>query len=907
MSTGKNDEIKSKATTEIGEVNKASPKVKSNPQAEVEKLLPNFHMLPKAVKNNILDQMSCAETFDKYKSAEHISDMKLLELKYKLCKNTYPPKTQSRIEALLAGCEGSDSGKFLNCIMNINTAYTPEKVSADEIVKTLDGVVYGHTSAKREIAMAVSSAIRSGKGPRLLLIGPSGTGKSRLIRAIGNARKKPLHIINLSNISSILDLAGCDKTYSESAPGTLWDGFYSLGSTDITLGLDEIDCTVHSNNRDGDPDSVLSEMLSCQAFTDKYLDAQFSVRSTWIIAAAVDESKISSKILNRFQKIYINDYSKEEQFVIAKSYMLPELYEEYSFDASEIFDDSTVRYIVENYGIKSGCSDIEAYLRKLLTKAVDECRAVPFTFEEIDTILDRENLMNDPIAVYRFHKDAFSETDQKIIEKCINTINSPDKRDGSMEAAQTKLQYIADIYKNTVEPPPFDYNSFIDKVQSEISGRDELISAFARMMNYHERTGKIKNLLVIGPPGTGKTSTFTVMSKAVGWRFNKISLNGVSKSDFLKGTGSFVHGGSPSEITKFISVMGDTCILMLDEIDKIDRTQDTSVASALLDFLDSKVFMDNYLGVHIDCNKVFVVATANNEAAIAPELLDRFEVIRIDGYTKSEKKQIFKEHMLPRMLEEYKVSAEDYAFTDEAVDYLISNYSSTAGARELDTFAQKIIGEVTMKNSHYEIGIDDIIGIIGKPPIVRQKGITSKPGIVNGLYVNSYSGLGSLFEIQTVISKTDKVLGMAQECLKESHDIAHTVAGMINSSCEDHCYTTLYGDGYTKKDGPSAGVATVVSIISAETGIVVPSCYAFTGETSLMGTVHAVGGVEAKLEAAQEAGCTTVFIPKENYDYMGKETFDKFSLKVVPVSHINQVVDQLFTSKETTKIKGLAV
>ncbi|MGN0533226.1 MAG: AAA family ATPase [Eubacterium sp.] len=906
MSTGKNDEIKSKATTEIGEVNKASPKAKRNPKAEVEKVLPGFHMLPKAVKNNILGQMSSAETFDKYKSAEHISDMKLLKLKYKLCKNTYPPKTQSRIEALLAGCEGSDSGKLLNYIMNINTAYTPEKVSADEMVKQLDKVVYGHDAAKREIAMAVSSAIRSGKGVRLLLIGPNGTAKTRLIQAIGNARKKPLHIINLSNISSILDLAGCDKTYSESAPGTLWDGFYSLGSTDITLGLDEIDCTVHSNNKDGDPDSVLSEMLSCQAFTDKYLDAQFSVRSTWIIAAAVDESKISPKILNRFQKIYINDYSKEDQFVIAKSYMLPELYEEYSFDASEVFDDSTIKYVVENYGIKSGCSDIEAYLRKLLTKAVDECRVVPFSFEEIDTILDRENLMNDPIAVYRFHKDAFSKTDQKIIEKSISTINSPDKHDGSMEVAQTKLQYIADIYKNTVTPPPFDYNSFIDKVKSKISGRDELISAFARMMNYHERTGKIKNILLVGPPGTGKTSTLTVMSNAVGWRFNKISLNGVSKSDFLKGTGSFVHWGCPSEITKSLSVMGDTCVLILDEIDKIDRTQDNSVASALLDFLDSKIFMDNYLGVHINCNRVLVVATANNQAAIAPELLDRFEVIRIDGYTKSEKKKIFKEIMLPRMLKEYRVSAEDYAFTDEAVDFLISNYSSTAGARELDTFAQKIIGEVTMKNSHYEIGIDDIREIIGKPPIVRQKGITNKPGIVNGLSVNS-CGLGSLFEIQTVISKTDKVLGMAQECLKESHDIAHTVAGMINSDCEDHCYTTLYGDGYTKKDGPSAGVATVVSIISAEAGIAVPSSYAFTGEISLMGTVHAVGGVEAKLEAAQEAGCKTAFIPQENYDYMGKETFDKFSLKVVPVSHINQVIDQLFTSKETTKIKGLAV
>lgn len=876
------------------------------------KKLPDvFYKLPKNVQNSILNQLSSSDTFEENESLKYLDDSNIYELKYKLCKNTYPPRTQKRIEALLQGHGGANGRERLHCIMNINTGYDPEKVSADEMVKQLNKVVCGHTAVMSEIEMAVNTANRTGRGVKLLLIGPSGTGKSKFAVELGKIRKKPVSVINCSMLTSVLDVAGCDNSYSDSSLGAFGQEFYENRTTDITMIWDEFDNVTHENNKDGDPDTVFNDMLSDKAiYYDKYLEADFNVKNTWIIACCNDESKIAPRILNRFTKIYINDYSDEEKFVIAKSYMLPELYEEYSFDASEIFDDSTIKYVVENFGIKYGCRDIKACLRKLLIRAIDEERNIsgePFTCEEIDIILDKENLLNDPVAVCKLHKNSFSETDQMIIEKIISVINSPDKRDGSMEIAQTKLKTIADIYKNTVTPPSFDYNSFIDKVRSEISGRDELISAFARMMNYHERTGKIKNLLVIGPPGTGKTSTFTVMSKAVGWRFNKLSLNGVSKSDFLKGTGSFVHGGCPSEITKSLAVMGDNCILMLDEIDKIDRTQDTSVASALLDFLDSKVFMDNYLGVHIDCKKVFVVATANNEAAIAPELLDRFEVIRIDGYTKSEKKHIFKEHMLPRMLEEYKVSAEDYAFTDEAVDFLISNYSSTAGARELDTFAQKIIGEVTMKNNHYEIGIDDIREIIGKPPIVRKKGSIHNPGVVNGLSVNSYSGLGSLFEIQTVKSKTDRALGMAQECLKESHEIAHTVAGMMNGKCEENCYTTLYGDGYTKKDGPSAGVATVVSMISAETGIAVPSSYAFTGEISLMGTVHAVGGVEAKLEAAQEAGCTTVFIPQENYDYMGKETFDKFSLNVVPVSHINEVVNELFTAKETTKIKGLAV
>lgn len=872
------------------------------------KLPAQFYKLPKDIQANIAAQLS-SKTFDTYKSVKYITDYDAYKVKYTLCKNTYPPRTQSRIEMMLNCRGGGKSKDRLHYIMNINTGYSAEKVSADEIVKSLDKAIYGHTAAKQEIASAINSATLTGKGLRVLLIGPYGTGKSELAAAIGLARKKPVSIINCSSLTSVVDVAGCDNVYQDANPGLLGEEFYKAATTDMTMVLDEFDNVTHGNYKDGDPDTVFNDMLSDKGiYSDNYLEADFNCANTFFIACCNDESKIAPRILNRFTKIYVSDYSMEEKFIIAKSYILPRLFDEYSWNMNnDVFDDDTIRYVVENFSVKSGCRDIKNCLRKLLTTAINQSRDVTekhFSYDEIDTILDKKNLLNDPVAVYMLNKDKFSLTDQKLIEKSIVIINSPDKHDGSMEIAQTKLDYISDIYKHHVVPPVFDYDKFIKEVELKISGRDELKSAFARMMNYYERTGKTKNLLVIGPPGTGKTETFTAMSKAIGWPFNKVSLNGVTKSEFLKGTPSFTHGGMPSEIVKSLAVMGDTCILMLDEIDKIDRSQDNSVASALLDFLDSKVFMDNYLGVHINCKKVLVVATANNEDAIAPELIDRFETVRISGYTKNEKKSIFTNYMLPRMLEDYKISSKDYSFTDEAVDFLITKYSSTAGARELDTFAQKIIGEITMKHKKYVIDIPDVIDIIGKPPIERKKLGISNPGVVNGLSVNSYSGLGSLFEIQTVKSKTDKTLGMAQECLRESHQIAHTVAGTLNDDCAEHCYTTLYGDGATRKDGPSAGVATTVSIISAEAGIPVPSDYAFTGEINLMGYIHAVGGVESKIEAAQEAGCTHVFIPKDNYDYIGEDNFEKYDIVVVPVSHINEVVEAVFNNE--TKSKRMA-
>ena len=880
-----------------------TPKEEKKVNLTDKKLPPQFYGLPEHIQNDIITQLSSSEAFKEHETLKYISDTDVYRLKYKLCKNTYPSRTQSTIEMLLSGRGGAKREDRLHYIMNINTGYTPEKITADEMVKELDKVIYGQQAAKEQIASAITIAKKTGKGAHLLLIGP---GADAMADAIGNARKKPVVEINCSSITSVVDAAGEDNSYQDSSMGAIGIGFYNVRTSDATLKLYGFDLINHGNEKDGDPDTVFYSMLSEKAtYSDNYIEADINVLPTFIIACCNDESKISPKILSRFTKIYLFDYTSDEKFTIAKEYILPKLFDECSWDKNnDVFNDETIRYVVENFCIRSDYSEVKDYFRKLIIKAIGDKQYVTgehFTFDEIDKILYKDNLMNDPVFVYYANKDKFSSTDQKLIEKNITIINSPDKHDGSMEVAQTRLDYIADIYKHTVNPPSFDYDSFIKEVNSKISGRDELKSAFARMMNYYERTGKTKNILVIGPPGTGKTETFTAMSKAVGWPFNNISLNGVNKSDVLKGTPSFTHSGSPSEIVKSMAVIGDICILMLDEIDKIDRSQDTSVSSALLDFLDAKVFKDNYLGVHIDCKKVLVVATANNENAIAPELLDRFEVVRLNGYTKNEKRSIFTEYMLPRMLSEYKVSPKDYRFTDDAIDFLISKYSTTAGARELDTFSQKIIGEITMKYKKRIIDVSNIFDILGKPPIERKRESISKAGVVNGLSVNSYSGLGSLFEIQTVKSKTDKTLGMAQECLKESHEIAHVVAGMINADCTDSCYTTLYGDGATPKDGSSGGVGTVLSILSAETRIPIPSDYAFTGEISLMGYVHAVGGVDAKIGAAQEAGCTTVFIPKENYDYMGAEQFKKYSVSVIPVSHINEVVKAVFNGKSKNK------
>lgn len=882
-------------------------------KAEKRKLMPvGFDKLPSDVKVSILDQMEGK----KYEVNDSILTHELssteMKLKFQICKDTYPYETQMVIEDLLKGHQKKNNEK-LQIILGINTRYHEEVITADEMLEKLNKALFGMNEAKQEVYSAIKTSARCGdNGLRILLVGHPGCGKTDLANHIALFRKKPYLFASCPSFTSLVDTSGDSSVYDASRAGFFAENFKRIGTTDSTVILDEIDKTNRDQvGKDGDPNECFLELLSGYHY-DQFSQCKIDCHSTWFIATANDENDIKPHIKNRFDVIiHIDGYTDEDRKNIAESFIIPKLNKKWKIADNVCFiTDKMMTYIISDFCFDYGCRDLKHNLERLYRKALDldyDKKNKKFTKREIDKILAKDNIQFNPAAMCRINRKFFSEADQKIIEKIISETEMAKDSTGKKEVSVQRLQYIADIIKPRDVNNQFDYDVFCKAVDATHDGLGDLKNAFARTVNYYYRTKKAKNLLLIGPPGTGKTTLTKTVAEVSGLPYYKISCNGMNDPSSFKGTPPHTHSGCPGKIAIALSVVGTKAFIMLDEIDKINAHTEGGYAcmSALLDLLDMKKFHDNYLDVDIDCSEVIFVATANNIENMTPELLDRFEVIHLDGYSKAEKKRIFKNNILPSVLDDCNCSKDEkISFEDSAIDFLIDNYTETAGARELRSNAEKIVGNILLGTTKNKVFVNDIIKHLGKPSIARGNRPTIyNAGTVNGLSVNSYSGLGNMFAIECVHSEHDAITGLAKDSLRESVEIAKAVATNINPNCKDKHYHIHFAEGAIPKDGPSAGVAITLAILSCEYDTVIDSKFAYTGEINLHGDVWAIGGEVAKIEAAAESGCSKVFIPYSNFMNMDDNKIDELSnkIEIVPISNITDVFKIAFDNEIVKK------
>jgi len=470
-----------------------------------------------------------------------------------------------------------------------------------------------------------------------------------------------------------------------------------------------------------------------------------------------------------------------------------------------------------------------------------------------------------------------------------------------------------------------DINEARKVLDTDHYGLDKVKDRIIEFLAVQQRMKKIKGpiLCLVGPPGVGKTSLGKSIARATGRKFTRFALGGIRDESEIRGHRRTYIGSMPGKVMQSLKKVG-SCnpLMLLDEIDKVGTDWRGDPSSALLEVLDpeqNSTFQDHYIEVDFDLSDVMFITTANTLNMPQP-LLDRMEIIRISGYTEDEKVEIAKRHLIPKQIKDNGLTENEISFSDDALHYIIQRYTRESGVRnierELSKIARKVVTAIVKGDiKSAEITPDTIEEYLGIPRF-RHGEIEVKDmiGVTTGLAWTEVGG--ELLNIEAVtfpgkgkVSSTGKLGDVMKESIQAAEYFIKSRASVLGISSDSLAKNDIHvhiPEGATPKDGPSAGIAMVTSIVSALTGNAIRRDVAMTGEVTLRGRVLPIGGLKEKLMAAVRAGIKTVIIPNDNVkDLADVPDNVKETLTIKPVTMVDEVlVNALIDKPIALDIKG---
>ena len=465
------------------------------------------------------------------------------------------------------------------------------------------------------------------------------------------------------------------------------------------------------------------------------------------------------------------------------------------------------------------------------------------------------------------------------------------------------LDWLLDIPWGKKKRIKKDINKSQEILDKDHYGLEKVKDRITEYLAVQNRSSKVKGpiLCLVGPPGVGKTSLGKSIASATGREFIRMSLGGVRDEAEIRGHRRTYIGSMPGRIIQALKkVKTSNPIFLLDEIDKLGQDFRGDPASALLEVLDpeqNNAFNDHYLEVDYDLSQVMFVTTANTMNIPGP-LLDRMEIIRIAGYTEEEKLEIAKRHLIEKVKENNALTDKEFKISDDVIRSVIQNYTREAGVRnlerELNSLGRKAVKEISQnKSDSLNVSSDNISDYLGvKKFRYGKKENDDLIGVVTGLAWTQVGG--DILNVEAVMVPGQgkiRTTGKLGDVMKESIDAASSFvrSRAVNYGIEPPIFQRKdihvhVPEGATPKDGPSAGVAMIIAIISVMAGIPVKNDVAMTGEMSLRGRVLPIGGLKEKLLAALRSGIKTVLVPSDNDRELSEvpdNIKDKLNIKLV--------------------------
>ena len=514
--------------------------------------------------------------------------------------------------------------------------------------------------------------------------------------------------------------------------------------------------------------------------------------------------------------------------------------------------------------------------------------------------------LEERISETKLSKEALEKTEAEL-KKLKNM--SPMSAEATV--VRNYLDWILSLPWGTKSRVKKDLNRAQNVLDADHYSLDKVKERIVEYLAVQQRSRKLKGpiMCLVGPPGVGKTSLGKSVAKATGREFIRISLGGVRDESEIRGHRRTYIGSMPGKIIQALKKAKTTNpLILLDEIDKMGQDFRGDPASAMLEVLDpeqNSTFTDHYLEVEYDLSEVMFLTTANSYNMPGP-LLDRMEIISLAGYTEDEKREIARRHLVGKQIKNHGLKVNEFEISDSALNEIIRRYTRESGVRNLEReiakLARKAVTKIVKKESEQikvtDENIDDFLGVKKYRFGLAEK--EDQVGVVTGLAWTSVGG--DLLSIEALCLPGKgrmKTTGKLGDVMKESIDAASSYVRSISpkigvkptrfDKLDIHVHVP---EGATPKDGPSAGLAMVTSIVSVLTGIPVRKDVAMTGEVTLRGNALAIGGLKEKLLAALRGGISTVLIPEENEKDLSEIPDNvKEGLKIVPVNNVSQVLE----------------